>query len=407
MKRSLLLMLVLVSTLFLLVSFVVLAQDAPATVVYGQPDFVSGAANRGGGASAETLNYPLGLALAPDGGLYIADRNNHRVLYYANDGNQAADRVYGQCDNLNTYVANNNCTNGNSSGPSANNLNNPTAVGLDAGGGLYVADRDNHRVLYYAPDGNTTADRIYGQFGSFGSFMTSNNGRGDFGEPSAENFGTYILGLVVDSTGGFYVADSSGHRILYFAPDGDGGVPDTVADRVYGQDDDFTTDTRNKNGVSARSFQFPRGLSLDSADGLYVADRDNNRVLYFANDGDTTADRVYGQGDNFSANAEAHGVGGLSHPKAVAVDANGGVWVTDSLNHRLVYYANDGDTTADRVLGQAGSFDTNVVNNDGAGNSGAPSVANFNLPQGIMVAPDGRLIMTDTGNNRALVIPVQ
>ena len=136
MKRSLLVMFVLVSTLFLLVSFVVLAQDAPATVVYGQPDFASGAVNRGGGASAETLNYPLGMTLDPDGGLYIADRNNHRVLYYANDGNQTADRVYGQCDNFNTYIANNNCTNGNSSGPSANNLNNPTAVGLDAGGGI-------------------------------------------------------------------------------------------------------------------------------------------------------------------------------------------------------------------------------------------------------------------------------
>ena len=32
----------------------------------------------------------------------------------------------------------------------------------------------------------------------------------------------------------------------------------------------------------------------DSRGGLYVADRDNHRVLYFANDGDTTADWVFG-----------------------------------------------------------------------------------------------------------------
>lgn len=383
----------------------VFAQNAPATVVYGQADFTSGAANRGGAAGPDTLNYPLGMTMDSEGGLYLADRDNHRVLYFANDGDQIADRVYGQCGSLTAHIANNNCVDGNTGGASANSLAAPTAVALDSQGGLYVIDRDNHRVLYFANDGDTTADRVYGQFGNFATNMTNNDSTVNYGEPSADNIGTYSLGIVVDSTDGFYVSDASNHRVLYFANDGD-----TTADRVYGQDDDFTTGIRNKGGVSARSLQFPRGLAIDASDGLYVADRDNNRILYFANDGDTTADRVFGQFDDFAQNAESNdGSGGsgapsaqnLSHPKAVAVDASGGVWITDSLHHRVLYYAPDGDTTADRVLGQGGSFDTMAVNS-----GGATSVEAFNLPQGILVTADNRLIITDTGNHRMLVIPI-
>ncbi|HEX2623398.1 MAG TPA: hypothetical protein VHL11_24725 [Phototrophicaceae bacterium] len=57
------------------------AQPTPvATVVYGQADFTSNAPNRGGAVNAGTLNYPLGMALDSSGGLYVADRNNHRIL---------------------------------------------------------------------------------------------------------------------------------------------------------------------------------------------------------------------------------------------------------------------------------------------------------------------------------------
>src|SRR4051812_14759434 len=76
--------------------------------LYGQADYVSNAANRGGAASAETVNTPLGLALDAAGGLYVADRDNHRVLYFAKDGDTKADRVYGQYGDFTAHIANNN-----------------------------------------------------------------------------------------------------------------------------------------------------------------------------------------------------------------------------------------------------------------------------------------------------------
>ncbi len=384
-----------------------------ALSVYGQPDFTSGAINAGGEATANSFSYPLSIAIDATGGFYVADRDNHRVLYFANIGAKEASRVYGQHGSFTSHIANNNGS-GNSGAPSADNLNMPTAVALDSTGGLFIADRDNHRVLYFANDGNTTADRIYGQYGNFATNMANNDGTVTYGEPSATNLGTYILGLAVDSQDGLFVSDSSNHRVLYFANDGD-----TTADRVYGQRGNFASAVRNNDGTgkiftpSADSLNFPRGLAVDAEGGLYVADRDNNRILYFANDGNTSADRVYGQFGDFTKNAESNdGSGGvgtasadnLSHPKSIGIGPLGGLYIADTLHHRVLYFRNDGDTTADGVYGQARDLTRSVFNNDGTSNSGAPSAENLNGPQGIAVAPDGRFFISDTGNNRVLLV---
>ena len=381
--------------------------------LYGQADYNANSANRGGTASAETFNFPLGIVADANKGLYVADRDNHRVLYFANDGDMTADRVYGQFGDFTKHISNNDGQ-GNSGKASADSLSMPTAVGIDSQGGLYIADRDNHRVLYFANDGDTTADRVYGQPGNFTTNMVNNDGSGNYGEPSADNFGAYILGLVIDHNDGLYVSDSSNHRILYFANDGN-----TTADRVYGQWDVFQSDARNNDGTgrngtpSANSLNFPRGLAVDSENALYIADRDNNRILYFANDGNTTADRVYGQFGSFETNVESNDGSGnsgspsadnLSHPKAVSIGAAGGVYVTDTLHHRVLWFANDGDTTANGSAGQFDNMGIGVMNNDGSGNSGTPSADNINGAQGIFVLPDGQFFVSDTGNNRVMLI---
>jgi hypothetical protein len=45
-----------------------------------------------------------------------------------------------------------------------------------------------------------------------------------------------------------------------------------------------------------------------------------------------------------------------------------------------------------------------IVNNDGGNTSGSPSNMNLNGPQGIWVIPDARILVSDTGNNRVLLI---
>jgi hypothetical protein len=402
----------LVSAFTLLCATPIAAQERvpEASRVYGQADFTANAI----GHDANGLFFPIGLAQEGDGGLYVSDRNNSRILYYAADGDTTADRVYGQHDDLAAYTQNYDGSGG-SGVPSAETLNYPVAISLAVDGGLYVTDRENHRVLYYAPDGDTTADNVYGQFGNFATNPPNNDGLGGNGIPSADNIGVFALGVLV-SPGGLYVSDSSNNRVLYFQPG------DTTADTVYGQFGSFSSGVENNDGSgltgapSAESLNFPRGLALDSERGLYVADRENNRVLYLAADGDTVADRVYGHGGSFTSDApnddgagndESPSAENFNRPPSVALDNQGGLYVADRDNNRVLYFAGDGDTTADWVFGQFGSFTSGVANNDGSGAPGTPSAQNLSQPQFVMVGADGSLYISDTGNNRVLVLPAE
>ena len=124
------------------------------------------------------------------------------------------------------------------------------------------------------------------------------------------------------------------------------------------------------------------------------------------------ADRVYGQSDNMTVNTDGNNGKGepgapaphnLSHPKGVAVDAGGRVYIADSMHHRVLSYA-PGQTAAERVWGQGGKFGDGVTNNDGQGQSGRTGPDNFNPPQNLWIDPAGMLYVTDTGNSRTLVI---
>ena len=83
-------------------------------------------------------------------------------------------------------------------------------------------------------------------------------------------------GLAVAADGGLYVNDLFGNRVVYYAPGS------TTASQVYGQGGSFTSNTLNNAGVAANTLYRPyNGLALDSNGGLYVSDTTNNRVLHF------------------------------------------------------------------------------------------------------------------------------
>lgn len=157
--------------------------------VYGQPDFTSNTA----GAGATGLSTPRGVAIAPDG-IYVTDVGNHRVLFFPGTSTTAT-RVYGQAN----FSAN-------GSGTSASNLNQPWGIKY-FGGGIYVADYANHRVLFF-PAESAMATAVWGQAGSFTANTTNNGGL----SASSLNNPT---GVDVDQTG-MYVADNLNNRVLFF-----------------------------------------------------------------------------------------------------------------------------------------------------------------------------------------------
>jgi hypothetical protein len=142
-----------------------------------------------------------------------------------------------------------------------------------------------------------------------------------------------------------------------------GVSPSTAAEAVYGQLS-FTGGAPNAGGL-ATGFNSPARPATDSLGGLYVPESFNNRVMYFPA-GSTTATRVYGQLGSFTTNVANKGgisADSLSFPRAVWADANG-VYIADGNNGRVLFYPGT-STTATRVYGQGGNFTTGVGNGEG------------------------------------------
>lgn len=123
-----------------------LANGMAASLVLGQLNFTSNTANQSGGATptAQTLNWPAGIAIDTLGRLFVADVNNNRVLGYnpPSSNGMAARWVFGQPDFVNSAF--------NPNGPpSADSLWQPYGVAVDSAQNIYIADYFNNRVLGY------------------------------------------------------------------------------------------------------------------------------------------------------------------------------------------------------------------------------------------------------------------
>jgi sugar lactone lactonase YvrE len=356
-------------------SFTLKIGSTAASGVIGQTNFTF----TGGGAGVNNLNWPHDLCFDSTGKLYVADTGNNRVVAYA-PGSTTITDVYGQFGNFYSNVANN-------GGLSADSLSAPRGVSVDSSGNLYISDYSNNRVLFYNA-GSNTPSRVYGQLGSYFT-STINNG----GVNANSSSGPYRL--TVDSVGNLYVPNIFTHRVLFY-PAGS-----TTATKVYGQFDVLTTSTLNNGGVSANSLYAPIAIKVDTLGNVYIADRQNNRVLYYPN-GSTTATRVYGQLGSFTSNIANNGgisADSLNSPNGITIDEKGNLYIADTGNNRVLYYPN-GSTTATRVYGQSDSFTSNIANNGGV------SANSLNTPYAVALDSNHKLYVVDNGNNRIAVFYV-
>ena len=379
-----------------------LTTDTTADRVFGQDDsFSSSDCNFGAtSASAHSLCSPSGVAVDASGDLYVADTSNNRVLKYNPPfaTNPIADVALGQA-NL-TYNAAN--------FPDAQKLDSPQGVAIDASttpNRLYVADVQNSRVLGWkdvtAFTNGASADLVIGQPDPYSTACNSDTGGGNPTDDDLCN----PYGVAVDAAGNLYVADASNNRVLeYTTPFAECGSFPCVggsAHLVFGQGGIFTSNTANNGGVSAKSLDFPWGVAVDANGNLYVADTVNNRVLEYniPLTYGTTAHSVFGQGGIFTSNTANNGgvsANSLYYPNGVAVDAAGQLYVADFSNSRVLEYNTPlTSSTANAVFGH-GSFNSNTPNDGGLGAS------SLNYPSGVVVDATGNLYVADYLNNRVL-----
>ena len=275
---------------------------------------------------------PKAISAAPDDGVYIADGN--RVVYQAL-GNAtkypAATRVYGQPDMTHNQPP---------SAASASTLQDVAGIVAAVDGSLYIADSSTNRVLYYAP-GAIVATRVYGQ----PDMTTATINTGGLSATSLNN----PTGLAFDSQANLYVADTGNNRVVVY-PAWHNGDPTSAiaATQVYGQSDMMhgCANSCDTQAASALSLHEPRGLSIGLDGGLYVADKSNNRILYFA-PGTVAASRVYGQNDYTSTRTYGANPFWLKGPEGVSVAPDGWIYASDGGHHRVLKFApwQSGDDT--------------------------------------------------------------
>ncbi|HSG06671.1 MAG TPA: hypothetical protein VLB09_09785, partial [Nitrospiria bacterium] len=304
----------------------------PADMVIGQPDFYNGLRNWNGGlvAGPSTLQFPRGIAVDTGGNLYVADSGNNRVLIYDNPflNDTAADQVIGQGGNFTTIGG---CEPGVTSNQT---LCEPKGLALDASNNLFVADTTNHRVLFYTNPrvSDQIADRVFGRNNSFSANQCV--------PVSTEPFGLCSpIGLAVDSLGNLFISDFGNNRILEY-----NGAVSTTPNRVYGQNS-FTTNSANFEGLDSKSLYHPIDLTIDAEGHLYVVDSGNHRVLRYLNPLDLNYivdGNIFGQDVGRSNNPNfpngKPAPEGMFGPFGVGVDSEGGVYISDTGNHRVLAF---------------------------------------------------------------------
>jgi DNA-binding beta-propeller fold protein YncE len=219
------------------------------------------------GSGNGDFSMPMAVAIAPNGNVYVADCQNHRIQYFTASG-----YFLGKWG---------------SQGKGNGEFNFPRGIACAPNGNVYVVDPEppeyaRTRIQYFTATGS-----YLGQWGSCGS------GNGQFVLPR---------GIAVARNGNVYVADTRNHRIQYF----------TAAGSYLGK--------WGSEGSWQGQFDDPNGVAAADNGNVYVVDTDNSRIQYFTATGSYLG--KWGHG--------GHEKGQFQCVRGIAVSPFGIVFVTDS-----------------------------------------------------------------------------
>ncbi len=294
----------------------------------------AGATGDGGPAIAATLNEPLGLAIAQDGTLYIAERLNRTVRRVRPDG--IIERFAGGGPDPDD---------GTPKPALSASFQEPHALDLGLDGSLFIADSRRNNVRRVRTDGviETVLGSGTGEAGDSGD-----------GGPGVKALITDPLSVAVASDGSLYVAEYQGHRIRRLTPDGSVMTVAGTGEPGRAGDD---------GPAVAALLNNPHTVDVGADGTLYITDEGNGLLRSVTPDGlmHTVAGGGDTRADDFCPALDAH----FELPRITVVEPNGNLIVAD-YDGNFVYrvapalppVSPDGSVIADESGGSYFVFDS-------------------------------------------------
>jgi DNA-binding beta-propeller fold protein YncE len=260
------------------------------------------------GTGDDQMQTPVGVAIGPDGSVYVSDSNLSRVQKFTSDG--AFILKWG------------------SSGSAPGQFGNPAGIAVDASGNVYVVDYAYDRVQKFTSNGVFIAT-----WGGLGV------GPGEFSRPTS---------IAVDAVGNVYVTDSqtpypSNARIEKFTSTGvflaqwsavgADGVCIGTHGGLYVAENNGPCQVQKFSASGSLLLQwgdcglfpYPVRTAADAMGRIYVVDNAACTVKVFTENGLLLA--AFG--------TPGHSPGQFANPIGIAVDASGNVYVADANNSRI------------------------------------------------------------------------
>jgi hypothetical protein len=246
---------------------------------------LSGTAGSADGAGVDArFDTPRGLVVDAAGNVYVADTFNGAI------------RKITPAGVVSTLTS---------------SLSSPHGIALDAAGNLYTADLSVSTIRKITPAG--VVSTLAGLAGNVGS-ADGNGSAARFRSPS---------NVAVDAAGNVYVTDTINYTIRKITPAGD-------VTTIAGLAGSFGS--ADGNGSAAR-FRAPKGIGVDAAGNVWVADTDNHTIRRITPAGDVTT--VAGLAGSAGIADGTGSVARFNEPIGLAFDSLGNAFVADSKNNAL------------------------------------------------------------------------
>lgn len=267
-----------------------------------------GYAGDGGPATAAELNEPYEVRFDRDGNMYFVEMQNHLVR-----------RVDRKTGTISTVAGTGSAGFSGDGGPAlAATFRQPHSIVLDHQGGLYIADIGNHRIRKVDLERGTV-----NTYAGTGERQLPRDGQPVTGTPVLGPRALYLDGRTM------WVALREGHSVWKINLD-EGRWRHVAGTGKQG----FSGDG---GPAATATFNGPKGIAADRHGNLFVVDTENQAIRRIdAAAGTITT--IAGSGPQqrgFGGDDGPATAGKLDRPHGIGLDAAGGIYLGDTLNHRV------------------------------------------------------------------------